>query len=289
MNTSKLYTINELKDALLHESNEFKPKMGNNVTGDDKRNNKKAVDDIMKETGAVAKTKKEKRDTPPENIYDTNKTTLDVNFAYIPDKSYKDRVKAQAHGFPSKQNEESTDLDPSLDTDGNKEFYDEREKVSKERNELETDERHAGLKSHNMDKKLFKNKTIYTNESKKMKKLHFKNTVFLSEAQILKKIPDDYKTDGSRFIMEDSKGCQYLIECRIDENMNNFTSIEVSKLETKEQLQEKLKRMHTLYEYDSSDFNKKMGTAERINERKELTKQINNIKGIKKDVRDQTK
>ena len=95
-----VYTISELQRILAESANESKPKIDPKVIRDDAQNNAKAVKDIMKETGAMEdKATNEKRDTPPENLYDTNKSTLVVNFAYVPSKEYNDRVKSQVHGF----------------------------------------------------------------------------------------------------------------------------------------------------------------------------------------------
>lgn len=278
-----VYTISELKRILLESANESKPHIDPKVIKDDVQNNVKAVKDIMKETGAVEdKTVKEKRNAPPENLYDTNKTTLDVNFAYTPSKEYKDRIKSQVHGFASKEHEENSDVDDSIDVSGNEEFYKEREKISKEQNDKETEDRHAGLKSHNKDKKEFEDNTIYKNESKKMKKLHFKNTVFLSEAQIIKKVPDDYKFDGNRFIMEDKNNNEYLIECKVDDNFKSFTQIKVTKRDTKKQIEEQIKRMQQLYDYKSSDYFKDTTCESRSYENDKLAELIDEVKDMKK-------
>lgn len=278
-----IYTFSELKRILEESTSEYKPKIGSKVIRDDAQNNVKAVKDIMKETGVIEdKVEDTKRDTNPENIYDTNKTTLDVNFAYEPSKDYKERVKAQVHGYASKEHEKNSDTDESVDVSGNEKFYDEQEKKSKEQNKKETDERHAGLKSHNLDKENFKDKTIYANESKKMKKLHFKNTVFLSESQVIKKVPDDYKTDGNCFIMEDKNNNQYLVECKVDDNLVGFTQLTVTKKDTKEQVAEQIKRMQQLFEYKSSDYFKDTTKESRLNEDKNLSELINKVKELEK-------
>lgn len=278
-----IYTFSELKRILEESTSEYKPKIGSKVIRDDAQNNVKAVKDIMKETGVIEdKVEDTKRDTNPENIYDTNKTTLDVNFAYEPSKDYKERVKAQVHGYASKEHEKNSDTDESVDVSGNEKFYDEQEKKSKGQNKKETDERHAGLKSHNLDKENFKDKTIYANESKKMKKLHFKNTVFLSESQVIKKVPDDYKTDGNRFIMEDKNNNQYLVECKVDDNLVGFTQLTVTKKDTKEQVAEQIKRMQQLFEYKSSDYFKDTTKESRLNEDKNLSELINKVKELEK-------
>ena len=221
MITEGLYTFSEIQ-AIIKESNEFKPKKGVNVERDNARNNEKAVDDIMKETEKLeVKAKKEERKTNPELEKDLNKTTLDLDFAYEPSDDYKERVKAQVHGFPSKQNEETTDIEKndSLDFEGNKSFYEEQSEKSKNHSKLKSDIKHSGLTSRELDKENFKDKKIFK-ENKTMKRLHFKNTRFLSESQMLSKVPEDYKVDGNIFLMKDSVGSEFIVECVVDEQFN---------------------------------------------------------------------
>lgn len=277
MNYEKKYTISELKNALNEERSEFKPKIGGGVIRTDAKNNTKAVKDIMKETGA--KEDNMKRETNPENIYDTNKTTIDVNFDYAPSKEYKEKVEAQINGFPSKKNEENNKNNKDIDNKSNKEFYKERKKISSEQNKKMEDLRHSGISSHNLPKDNFKSNTIFKNESKKMKKLHFKNTIFLSEEQVIKKIPDDYKTDGNRFIMEDKNGAKYIIECKVDDNLN-FTKINASKYISPEDLKNEVKHAMHLSEYNSSKCQNSV--KNRVNEDKEFNKLMKMVRENKK-------
>lgn len=281
--SDKIYTIGELNKILMESTYGYKPKIDPKVIKDDAQNNVKAVKDIMKETGAMEdKATTKQRDTNPENISDGNKTTLDNNFAYEPSKEYKERVKAQVHGFPSKENEDNSDMDESTDVEGNKEFYDERETLSKEQNDKETDERHAGLKAHNLPKENYKDKTIYKNESKKMKKLHFKNTKFLSEAQILKKVPDDYKTDGNRFIMEDCENNSFLVECKVDDTFH-FAQMTVKRIPTKKQIEEEFDRMMQLASYNSKDYFKDTTNESRKEEEDNLSLMIEQVRKLEKE------
>lgn len=281
--SDKIYTIGELNKILKESTYGYRPKIDPKVIKDDAQNSVKAVKDIMKETGAMEdKATKKDRKTNPENIPDGNKTTLDYNFEYEPSKEYKERVKAQVHGFPSKANEDNSDVDESVDVDGNKEFYDEREKQSKEQNSKETEERHAGLKAHNLPKENYKDKTIYKNESKKMKKLHFKNTKFLSESQILKKVPDDYKTDGNRFIMEDCENNEYLIECKVDERFN-FAQMTVKKIPSKQQISEAFDRMMQLANYKSSDYFQNMTCEDKKREEKDFSMLIEHVRKMEEE------
>lgn len=283
MFSDKVYKFSDLRRIIQESASESKPKIDPKVIRDDAQNNAKAVKDIMKETGAFeGKATGDRKRQNPENIYDTNKTTLDVDFAYAPSKEYKDRVKSQVHGFASAEHEKNAETDESVDVSGNKEFYNEREALSKDRNEKETEDRHAGLKSHNKDKEDFKDNSIYTNESKAMKKLTFKNTVFLSEAQVMKKVPDDYKVDGNKFIMADKNNNQYLVECKVDDRFKDYTHLTVTKRETKEQLAEELGRMKELFGYKSTDFNKDSTVESRRREDKSLSKMLRRVKKMEK-------
>lgn len=275
-----VYKISELR-SLKESTNETKPVIGNGVTRTDARNNEKAVNDIMKQVkdyDNVGESSK-KRDTNKENVHDLNKTTLDVKFAYEPSDEYKKRVKSQVKGYSSVEDEKNTDKDESVDREGNEEFYDEHKKLSKEKNAKETDLKHAGLKSHNLDKEDFKNHTIYKNESKKMKRLHFKNTTFLSEEHMLKKVPDDYKKDGNKFVMKDASDNEYLVECKVDDRFN-FTKLTVLGKFNKTQINEELDKIKKLYDYNSSDYFKTMDTDSRLNESKNMGDMINIVKKL---------
>lgn len=276
-----LYTISELQ-ALIKEGNEFKPKRGENVEKDNAKNNEKAVGDIMKETEKLEKNaKSEKRDTNSEIAKDLNKTTLDVKFAYEPSKTYKERVKAQVHGFPSKQNEEASDIEEneSLDFDGNKKFYDEQSKKSKEMNDKQADIKHSGLTSRELSKDIFKNDTLF-NENRTMKRLHFKNTRFLSESQMLSKVPEDYKTDGNVFLMKDSTGAEFIVECTVDDRFN-FAQFKVANKPSKDAINEEFKRIEKLYEYKSSNYNSGTDTESRKAEDCNVAEMLNIMKNLK--------
>ena len=282
METNKIYTISELRQAI-KESTEFKARLGDKVESDDKKNNEKAVKDIMKETSEVTDSAKaQPRNTNPEQIEDFNKTTLDVDFAYEPSEDYKERVKAQVHGFPSVENEKNSDVkeNDSLDFEGNEEFYSQQADKSEELDDIETDIKHAGLVSHNLDKSQFEDNTIFT-ESKKIKRLHFKNTIFLSESQMFNKIPDDYKKDGNKFIMKDKTNTEYVIECTVDDRFN-LTKFKVLNSINKSQINEELQRMQSLFEYKSSNYFTGTSSQKRQLENDSVDNMIQTIKNLKK-------
>lgn len=254
----KRYTLSELSRTLAESTkNEFKPTLGPGVVQDDKKNNGKAVNDIMKEVDKY-NPKNEKRNAPSENTNDANCTTLDYRYSAI-DTPTKERMKAQEHGYASVENEKNSDADESgADFEGNKKFYNMRKEISDKREEDREANKKAGLKTRE-EVKLSKNKadalkskTGYVGESKNMKRLHFKNTTFLSEAHMLKKVPDDYKYDGNKFIMKDSVGTEYIVECRVDPEFKNVEFDIVNKYNT-QQITEQLGRMRQLFNYDRSD------------------------------------
>ena len=47
-------------------------------------------------------------------------------------------------------------------------------------------------------------------ESKKISKIQFKHTQFLSEGHMLSKVTDELKVEGKRFIMKDTADNEYL-------------------------------------------------------------------------------
>ena len=261
----KVYTLSEFC-KVLKESQEFKARKGKNVESEDKKNNEKAVNDILKQgkkfDGGLSDKKKKEN---PRDITDYNKTTLDNDFAYEPSKEYKDRVKAQVHGFPSAENEKNSKIEEendSLDFEGNKDFYEQNAEKRKKVADARQTDKHAGLKSHNLPKETFKDNTLYTNESRKMKRLNFSKTVFLNEAEMMKKIPDDMKIDGNKFYMKDAVGNEYLVECVKDKAINDIIHTKVVDYKNKEKIDETFKRMKELYGYKSSTGTQNSGKFE---------------------------
>ena len=174
MKLEEYYTVGELLQ-LNEESarNEFKPKFGVGAKRGSSDNDK-AVKEIIKNASELDKdAQKEDNPKKPEvEFKDFNKTTLDVNFEYDPGKPWKDRIEAQAKGYPSVQNMKKNDYDPALGFDGNEKFYDIRKKQSEEQNDLNTIERESGLKARiKKDEIDYSDKTAF-NESKQIKRLN---------------------------------------------------------------------------------------------------------------------
>lgn len=124
---------------------------------------------------------------------------------------------------------------------------------------------------------LDENKTKNTN--KNMKRLHYKKTTFLTEAQMLKTIPEEFKTNGNKFYVKDASGTEYLVECTVDEKFDFPTLSVVSKL-NESKTNSEIDRMKQLFGYESSQFNTK---ADRKSETiSKLHEDLEKVKGLEK-------
>ena len=92
-----------------------------------------------------------------------------------------------------------------------------------------------------------------TNETKTLKRLKFKRTVFENAQKAIEKVPEEYKTDGNRFIMMDANGTEYLMECTIDKDFG-YAKIEAKSRLNEEKSDAELERMRSLYGYKSSNY-----------------------------------
>lgn len=272
------YTISELLNEVSNTKQEFKAKIGNGVESSNKREQEKAVRDITKDAEKMDNPRRNQKDKelPAVEPNDYNKTTMDVRFEADAPQSYKDRVRAQALGYPSVQNMEKNDYATYLDFDGNKDFYNDRKKMSDHRNEIEKQERESGLKARLKTATDYSNKTMFENKDYLPKKrLVFKNTMFLSEAQVIKAVPEDYRIDENRFYMQDKTGTDYLVECKADPF--GYVHVEVVNRLNKTEVNEELDKMRRLADYRYSDDNKKV---KKLNSVEEMSESIKNFREL---------
>ena len=272
------YTISELLNEVSNTKQEFKAKIGNGVESSNKREQEKAVRDITKDAEKMDNPRRNQKDKdiPAVEPNDYNKTTMDVRFEADAPQSYKDRVRAQALGYPSVQNMEKNDYAAYLDFDGNKDFYNDRKKMSDHRNEIEKQERESGLKARLKTATDYSNKTMFENKDYLPKKrLVFKNTMFLSEAQVIKAVPEDYRIDENRFYMQDKTGTDYLVECKADPF--GYVHVEVVNRLNKAEVNEELDKMRRLADYKYSDDNKK---AKKLSSVEEMSESIKNFREL---------
>ncbi len=243
--------VGDLKKLIAESSkNEFNPVIGKNVERDNKSNNEKAYKDSEKRT----KDYNDDVETSVRKILpkkeDFNRTTIDYNPRTEPDKSWKEKVEAQAKGYTSKAEEENgIEKSAQFDEDGKiyKQFKDANTEIQKERNALAT----SGLVSKEMDKKgMSKIKPTMTESSTpKAKRLLFKHRRFTNESQMLQLIPEEYKKDKQVIFMEDAHDNQYVVEC-VESKMTGTIETHIKSFKNKTKMNEQMNRIQELFNYD---------------------------------------
>ena len=272
---NKVYNLSEFCKVLRESQQakqQFKAKKGETVDREDKKNNGKAVEDILKKTkeydGGIQN--KPKREDPQDTDTEyTRGDMLHLRYRFKPNEKHSADVKAQVNGFVSDANMKKTKIkeeNKGLDFEGNKDYFedskDDFEKMAK-RNYAE---RASGLKTREKAKinketeEVLKDKGIF--RENKMKRLHFNKTVFLNEEHMIKKIPDDMKIDGNKFYMKDSVGNEYLVECVKDKVLDDVIHTKVVDYVNKEKLNETFNRMKELYDYKTSNNKQNSGKYE---------------------------
>lgn len=260
------------KKSVLEAKNEFEPVFGKNVPSDNKKINTQAYKDIQKETGAydggLTREKKTLGSVTPAN----NRGMSDLDYDSI-SKPFKEKVKSQIKGYVSAEAEKlhKNDEFGNAYYDSNnlsKEIEKHAKEAKKEKDKSKTD----GLVSSKYKDETEKNSdTMF--ESKKISKIQFKHTQFLSEGHMLSKVPDEFKVEGKTFIMKDTADNEYLVEWT-DKKPN------VTKRINKTQVNEEMNRIKSLYGYKSKDYFTTTNSQSRINESKEFSDMLNKARKL---------
>ena len=200
------YKVGDLKRIIKESTEKFNPVIGPGVIKANAQNNEKSYKDAEKAAkdydGGL---KPEKKGTLPDKT-DGNRTTLDYNPRTEPDKSFKDKVNAQAKGYTSKLEEDNGIEKAGAEFDKDGKIAKQFEKASDEVNKVKKDLADSGIQGHNLKEENEKKNTMYENKKPVAKMLEFKHTKFLNEAQMLSRIPEEYKNDGQKIYMKDSVG-----------------------------------------------------------------------------------
>lgn len=109
----------------------------------------------------------------------------------------------------------------------------------------------------------------------KIKKLTFKNTVFLNENHMISRIPDIYMVEGNKFIMRDKNANEYIVEWHTDKP-------NVKRHFTQENILAEQNKMKHLFNYSSSDKYKTSTVANRLNENNEINDMLSKVRGLMK-------
>lgn len=202
------YKVSELRQIIKESVNEFKPMKGKNVDKENKANNEKAYLETEKRTkaydGGARKTKKQKEYTYPTT---QNKGMQDLQYDNkVPD-TFKKNVAAQMRGYTSAENERLHKKDETPVEHNEIKGMKERAQKFKQNRDVATE---IGLTGRELNKKEVEELRDTVFESKAVK-YKYKQTVFLNEAFMLSKLPDEAKKNGFKCIMEDAKGTTYYV------------------------------------------------------------------------------
>jgi hypothetical protein len=277
MNIRK-YKVGDLRRVIKESADEFKPKFGKNVESDNKKINDKAYKEISKETKAYDGGLKS--EDPKGKLGDAptaadNKGMQDLEYLNMsPD--FKKRVKAQIKGYPSANAEKEHKDEPFGNAVfGNDKEYDELAKRAKNMKDMKDTGKEIGLTGREINKNKFKDLNDTMFESKKMKKLTFKHTTFLSENHMLTRVPDDYKSEGNKFIMRDNSDNEYIVEWHEDKP-------EVTKQLNRTKLEEEKARIKQLYNYKSQEYFTSTNGKMRMNETKNFSDMLGRARSLMK-------
>jgi len=245
------YRVGDLRRIVKESTEKFSPVVGPGVISANARNNEKSYKDAEKAAkdydGGL---RPEKKGNLPDKV-DGNKTTLDYNPRTEPDKSYKDKVDAQAKGYTSKLEEDNGIEKAGAEFDNDGKIKKQFTKASDEANKVKHDLATSGIQGHNLKDENKEKNTMYENKKPVTKRLEFKHTKFLNESQMLSRIPEEYKNDGQKIYMKDSIGNEYIVECTKSEK-TGFVETNVVGYSNPKLLSEQKERIEQLFEYQSS-------------------------------------
>ena len=244
--SEKIYSGAEFKRLLKEGIPGYKPVIGGNAESENKKINKEANREAIKNT-ELKNTKEESKPVIGRNGQSTdlgnNKNMLDLQYVDEPSKEWKDRVKQQVTGEDSNQGNSPTE-DSAIE--GNKQFYKDAKSASKGVIDNDHIAKTSGLVSKNLD--IPKKPTAF--KESRFKRLNFRNTIFLSENHMRSLIPNDYKKDGNKFIMKDKESNEYFIEWNLKRNISEGI---ILKYENKKKINEEFDKIKHLYSYKSKD------------------------------------
>lgn len=271
----RTYSVGQLRQIIKESTDEKKEFKAVKYNDENKKINDSAYNEMEKATkkydGGMTK---EKNFTLPK---DDNKGMESLRIENNNDE-YSERVKSQLKGFPSKQaedihkNEKLGNAQYGND-DVVKQFKDKAEaSLNGRRRATEIGLTGRELTKQEVDSQ-YKDKSLF--KENKIKKLTFKNTVFLNENHMISRIPDMYMVEGNKFIMRDKNANEYIIEWHSDKP-------NVTRHFTSENILAEQNKMKHLFNYNSSDNYKPSTVANRLNENNEINDMLSKVRQLMK-------
>lgn len=273
MDTKTSYKVADIKHLIKESANELKAKIGDGVESTEKKQNKEAYATAKKRAqdfdgglkkelgGSDVKFEKE----------DNNRTLLDYNIAGADDK-FKKRVKTQVLGYTSEL-EQNNGIEKEGDYSGNKKIYDALTKSAGDYHKEKKEFNKSGLQSREWDDKTFKEDKDEMFEHK-VRTARFKKTRFLNEDHMRRRIPEEFKKNGTKFKMIDRTGNTYLCEWEGKQAV-------VLKHKDDYGVNEAFDRMKSLMNYKPEDTLTKTTRNQRINENKSVSQILETMRKLK--------
>jgi len=242
---AKEITVRDVRKQIQETAkSEFKPVLGTNVEKDEKKQNSEAYSDAAKRVQEYLKGLENEGSTGNKAAAGgENRGMTSLLYDQIAD-NFKERVKAQLKGYDSteaeklhKDDEKAAKFGTDDDVKAMKDIAD---VVKKEKDELKT----QGLVGSKQDKKEVEKHThTALGENQQVMRLRFKHTQFLSENDMRKHIPDNYKVEGKKFYMTDNAGNDYLVEW-------SYGKANVLSANNEAKVNEQVAKMKKLMNYD---------------------------------------
>lgn len=276
---NEVINVGNFRQQIKESANEFNAKLGAGVESTNKKNNDKSYKESAKKTGV--KTTEPKKTKELDRSDDMNCTTLDNTTWGNVGEKFKEKIKAQAQGYTSTLEKQSkTERNAEFDNDAR--IYKSMKKNADARNKAKSEIEHSGIVGSKTPKK--EKNTMYENVNlPSPKRLVFKKTTFINEAQMLSRIPEEYKVDGQKIYMKDCKGNEYIVECRKCDYNGNVETI-ILNYNNEQILNEKVNRMWELFNYDSAKNTGTFKKQDRINEEAKLGELINRARELNKEI-----
>lgn len=266
------YRFGQLRESLRESTSEFKPKFGDGVESAEKDLNRKAYQDIKKETDDYNKgLKPQGGDNRSESVNaQLNMGMSDIEYDSNNSKEFNDRAKAGYEGYTSvldKENHEKEELGNAIrNPELAKALVDKAKQTKKEKDS------YSEVGITNIQKP--KNFTHLHNGvvEGKTSLLKFKHVQFISENHMLSHVPDEYKVDNKRFYMQDCKGNKYLVEWHEEPN--------VEKMLNEDKTNAEMARIKELFNYNGKQS---MTTnSVRMNENKGVEDMLGRVRSLMK-------
>lgn len=268
----RFYHFGELKAKLQESVNEFKPVLGKEVSkSKEEEINRKAYSDINKEVDKVNKSAKSEKVNANQQPQMTRNGMSDLEYDNIND-TFKKNAVAGLKGYTS-ANDEKNHAKEALGNGyhNDDEFAKQFTNAAKDKLDTRNKESETGLQARERkpeDTHLHDSVV----ESKKIPLLKFKHVQFISESQMMVHIPDDYKTEGKRFYMQDHQGNKYLVEWH--------EKPEVQKMLNEQKAGAELDRIKYLFGYSSKES--QSNGSVRMNEEKKVEDMIGKMRKLMK-------